>query len=185
MPKILGYKGWTEAHQKGFCISLKPWTEDKSYKQLHPTDEPFAVVLFLNHRERYINQCAWFMAGNTKLPRKGEQGYDEAKYKCSRYTNAKGGWQKYGGWTDDGVKKFNELVQLYCTAKYETPEPDKIATSAIKKGFLEWEEKVRVLIKKHYDGDKVAAAAATGAAAPDEDAKMPANPPVKAITFSM
>ena len=158
--RVVGFKYWHDnMHlQIGVSEAKCPWPGYEDKPLLGYTDEPYTVLLTLNHKERAINQAEYKMSpeyqADPKMPEDSKANREDEvkgpiieKLYASRYSTNKTGKNPYGGWKEEGMAKFNELIELYYEAKYEDPENPR--TSAIKTPFLEWEKKYLEVARIH------------------------------------
>ena len=171
VPKVTGAKGWSDTDHVYMILSEARWPEDTSKLLVHPYTEPFAVVLIMNHLERWAAQRDMFRKDPTltAMPRRRKTNKDLPIYQ-SRYSSQDRGQKILGGWGKLGIDKFNQLVTTYVAKKYEDPKnPD-----TIKKEWLDWEKQFKDLLRKENNIKTNSAAAekslkARGSTKPEEE----------------
>ena len=103
IPKVAGHSSWGPNKRHHGLLSFHK--EDPNDKDAIPyvsaSDEAFLAVLWMNcyNKWAYKAECS---RNNTE---------PDANHEAMQtpYTNAKGGQKRFGGWTADGIKKFDDL----------------------------------------------------------------------------
>ncbi len=119
--KVVGCNNYNDRTRKWIPLSqCKIRGEGGQELLLHDSDEPFYVVLYHNHYQRWIYQMEWMRdhPSAKNIPKRGEDNKNEPYLVHSLYTIQNGGQQRLGGWNKAGITKYNELYTAYVQAKY-------------------------------------------------------------------
>ena len=146
LPKGIGAKGWGEKqhHHTQPCLATCPWDAKKSLLSLN--DEPYVFLLFCNHEMRYEAQFKWSQKKvnhGKRIPSWSKARAGKPEFEgmfTSLYSKQDGGLQKFGSFSNHGIKRFNELTNEYIHAKYA--EPAKAITGEnlnLDPAWLKWE----------------------------------------------
>lgn len=131
--------GWDERERHYTTISEAVFPADPAKKNFHISTEAFLVLLWENCRDKW-QACLQWLANpanrGQKLPKRTKTNKHMDIFQ-SRYTTQDGGQQRMGGWTPEGITRYNEIFRLIEQAKYDNlGEPNQ----AIKPAYLALEQ---------------------------------------------
>lgn len=135
--KVTGYENWSD-NEYCYCIlSACPWVGDCEKLMLHPTTEPYLLVLIENHFQRWLNQRDWLRANPAArtIPTRTKLNKDWDIF-VSKHSSQDGGQKRSGGWGKAGLTRYNELVGKYVQAKHKDPANPV----EIKDEWVAWEQ---------------------------------------------
>ena len=118
---VVGKRQWS-AHKKYQLISQATMT-GSSDKLVTISDEAFALLMYENYFDKWTTQANATAAGSVQRERKAIRG---------KYTVQNSGTCKYGGWSIDGMNRFNDL---YALVKEDRKSPQ---APAMEKEFLDY-----------------------------------------------
>jgi hypothetical protein len=97
---VCGKRAWGARMKYKATISE---AKDKDTGEIVVTvsDEAFALLLFENYIDKWI-----------KRYHEDKNGDEKSKRMAGRYTKSNIGYSEYGGWSEDGVLRFNELCEM-------------------------------------------------------------------------
>ena len=119
--RITGSKGWEEGDRHYTTISraVFPYDNDSSKKLIDVSMEAFAVVLWENNLYRWQAQLQWLVDNPTptKIPKRVKENKHLDIFK-GKYTNQDKGQAKFGGWSPEGLTRYNEIYDDIVACKY-------------------------------------------------------------------
>ena len=118
---VVGKRQWT-AHKQYQQISQATMT-GSSDKLVTISDEAFALLIYENYFDKWTTQANAQAAQSVQRERKVIRG---------KYTVQNSGTCKYGGWSHDGMKRFNYLYALVAEDRKSPQAP------AMEKEFLDY-----------------------------------------------
>jgi len=126
LSRVAGVKGWDDNDRHYTIISRARWPHGSGDDRMfNVSTEAFFQVLWENNYDRWCAQIEWLKVNKgKKLPKRNKENKDEPMFK-GLYTNQDGGQQRMGGWSIQGIERFNEIYDLIVAAKYTDPDkPD-------------------------------------------------------------
>ena len=134
LPKQVGSNVWSKEVRNYTTISNAIRKEIKGGKMpmITPEDEAFTVLVVANSRDHWIKDL------EGKKDSVNQQGKQKRPDYSGLYTNTEAGQNQWGGWKEEGLKLFNDYVDMNRAARR-------------KKKAREVEEACLVRIKKKYD----------------------------------
>ena len=113
-----GCADWGPKVTKTTTISNARCKEYPDKKAVTLATEAFVVLVYENCRDKWVGIRDYFRDNPTekKLPQRTKDNKDLA-YNKSKYTDQNLGQQPFGGWTSDGLERFNAIKKLIKDAK--------------------------------------------------------------------
>ena len=141
--RIAGCKGWEDGDKHYTTISraVFPHENDGNKKLFDVSTEAFALLSWENNYQRWNEQLKWLAQhpNAIKIPQRVKANKHWAIFK-SLYTDQDKGQQKYGGWSKQGIIRFNKIYDDLLHAKHE--DPKKPTFENIKADWHEMEEAI-------------------------------------------
>lgn len=137
---VVGHAGWTNGIKLYTTISRAKTTWNNTMPLAHPTSESFFLLMWENYHKRFTAQLEYCKQNKVlKVPDRTKPTKD-LDIHHSLYTSQDGGQCKFGGWSAQGITRFNAIYTQLTTAKYV--DPTNILTSEIKPEWHAWEQKL-------------------------------------------
>lgn len=115
LESVCGKRNWGK--KKGLWLISEATQAGGCAKMVTKSDEAFALLIFENYIDKWTSTTPDGAEGDGKVS--GDGGHEVpvcGKKKQSRvrglYTSKKSGHCKYGGWSREGISRFNELYKL-------------------------------------------------------------------------
>ena len=108
IPKVAGHYAWgpTKRHHGLLSEMKQDDTDPEAMPCVSASDEAFLVILWLNCYPK------WKFREECKRQTPQVDVAEDDPQMQTLYTDAKGGQMKFGGWSSEGVKKYEEVLEM-------------------------------------------------------------------------
>ena len=136
LPAVVGAKQWGDSVKDYIEISKAKMMikgTPGEHSVITVSTEAFLCLVHENNYEKWVARHKWLNIDKKGdlPPQKGNDNH--VVYKC-KYTTQKSGQSQYGGWSPEGLKKFNEYRKQIAI----TWTKDEKKMEEVEKTFLKW-----------------------------------------------
>ena len=122
LPAIAGNTYWSKAIRRTSTMTLANF---KNKHCITVTTEAMAVLIYENCAQKWVAIFNWKEGGNEskkKIPKKKDDK-DSAQFQ-GKWSDSYCGQDKYGGWHDDGLRRFLDILALVKEGRLREKAPD-------------------------------------------------------------
>lgn len=131
---VAGSSTYGEKQRRTDCIST---CETQDGKTAVPTStEALCVVMYENCYQKWLNMHEWKEVDKNPatIPKYSSRRKEETKKWMAKFSDSCSGNSPYGGWSKEGIKKFNDL----CKAFKALREANSEATKKVEEATVAW-----------------------------------------------
>ena len=123
--RVAGSKGWEEGDRHFTTISRAVFPHDSSGNKtlMDVSMEAFAVLLWESNHFRWTAQLKWHQEHPelNRIPKRVTANKHLDIFKA-KYTSQDKGQAKFGGWSPEGLERYNVIYDDICASKYTDPK---------------------------------------------------------------
>ena len=146
LTRVAGCDGWKDRQRFHTTISRAIAPYDETKRLFHVSMEAFVAYLWDNNYDRWTLQLKWLYEhpDHTHIPTRTGEYKNHIMFK-GKYSSQNMGQSRFGGTSEAGIKRYNQLYQMVLDAKYK--DPAKMDDDDLKEDWVKWEEAFLVKIR--------------------------------------